>query len=131
MFTVPKHYRKKTLMWRCISNCIHVHVLTKCVMKQLSLSISQTAWPPGCPSQLSLRSRVKTLVLDCQEYICIVIFNITELQIQNMVSWVNIFKNGELYMLPVLDYLLYCNIVNSPVLKCIEKMTRILKKCVF
>ena len=41
-------------------------ILTRCVIKQLSLSISQTAWPPGCPNQLSLRSRVKTLVLDCQ-----------------------------------------------------------------
>lgn len=47
-----------------------------------------------------------------------------------MVLWVNIFKNGELYMLLVLDYLLYCNIVNFLVLKCIEKMIRILKKCV-
>ena len=59
---------QKLRFWKhLIKNFIFlIVILTRCVIKQLSLSISQTAWPPGCPSQLSLRSRVKTLVLDCQ-----------------------------------------------------------------
>jgi len=42
------------------------HILTSCVMKQFSLSISQTAMPPWGPSQLSLRSSCTTALLACK-----------------------------------------------------------------